>query len=78
MSGAVNYQLMEDTKRIIDAKVSDEIVDLDNYDEVHLTKLYTLAENMDREEAVVTVAALVKKFPYEVYRTLAMYAERGK
>ena len=78
MSGAVNYQLMEDVHSIIDADVSKETVDLDNYDEVHLTKLNYLASNMDREEAVVVVAALVQKFPYEVYRTLAKYAERGK
>ncbi len=78
MNGAaVNYQLMEDTRKIVDPNVSKEIVDLDNYDEVHLTKLYNMALNMDREEAVVVTAALVEKYPYEVYRTLAQHAERG-
>ena len=77
MSGAVNYGLMEDVERIVDANVSKEIVDIDDFDEVHLTKLYNLALNMDREEAVVVTAALVEKYPYEVYRTLAQHAERG-
>ena len=77
MSGAVNYDLMENVERIVDANVKKEIVDLDDFDEVHLTKLYNLALNMDREEAVVVTAALVEKYPYEVYRTLAQHAERG-
>lgn len=77
MSGAVNYTLVNNVKKVIDADVQKEIVNLDNYDEVHLTKLYNMALNMDREEAVVVTAAMVEKYPYEVYRTLAQHAERG-
>ena len=78
MSGAINYGLMDDMHRIVDAKVEREIVDLDHVNEVDLTKTYDLVSNMSREECVVVVAAAVKKFPFEVYRTLALYAERGK
>lgn len=77
MSGAINYQLMDDLHRIIDADVSKEIVDYDHLNEVDLTRTHDLVENMSREECVVVVAAAVQKYPYEVYRTLALYAERG-
>ena len=78
MSGAINYGLMDDVKRVVDAKVQNEIVDLEHVNKVDLTRTYNLVSNMSREECVVVVAAAVKKYPFEVYRTLALYAERGK
>lgn len=78
MSGAINYGLMDDVKRVVDADVRREIVDLEHANEVDLTRTFNLVSNMSREECVVVVAAAVKKYPFEVYRTLALYAERGK
>lgn len=78
MSGAINYKLMDDVRHIVDAKVEREIVNLDQVNEVDLTRTYDLVSNMSREECVVVVAAAVQKYPFEVYRTLALYAERGK
>ena len=78
MSGAINYGLMKKVKRVVDADVRKEIVDLEHANEVDLTRTYDLVLNMSREEIVVVVAAAVQKYPYEVYRTLAQHAERGE
>lgn len=78
MSGAINYRLMRKVKQIVDAEVSKEIVDLNNVNEVDLTRTYELAMNMSREELVVFVTAAVQKFPFETYRTLALHAQRGE
>lgn len=75
MSGAVNFRLIRNKDRVIDADVSKEIVGID-FDSVHLTQLYNEALNFDREEAVVVASAIVEKHPYEVYRTLAQHASR--
>ena len=78
MSGAINYQLTEDIHRVIDADVSKEIVDINHTNEVDVTRIYEQVLAMDRDQVVACVAAAVKKYPFETYRTLALYAERGK
>ena len=78
MSGAINYQLVDDVNRVIDADVEKEIVDFDHINEVDITKIYNLVLAMERDQAMACVAAAVQKYPFETYRILALYAERGK
>ena len=78
MSGAINYDLVDDVHRVIDADVQKEIVDFDHVNEVDITKIYTQVLAMEKDQAMACVAAAVQKYPFETYRILALYAERGK
>ena len=59
MSGAINYRLMSYTRRVVDADVSKEIIDIDKVNEVDLTRTYEIAKNMSKEELIVCVSAAV-------------------
>lgn len=76
--GAINYRLMSYTRRVVDADVSKEIIDIDKVNEVDLTRTYEIAKNMSKEELIVCVAAAVEKYPFETYRALALHAQREK
>jgi len=78
LSGAINYDLVDDVHRVIDADVQKEIVDFDHVNEVDITKIYTQVLAMEKDQAMACVAAAVQKYPFETYRILALYAERGK
>lgn len=77
MSGAINYNLMKRVKGVVDADVRDEIVNLKDFNEVHLTELYNIVLNMDEGEIVCVVSAAAKAKPYIVGRTIAKILERG-
>lgn len=78
MSGAINYQVVEDIQRVIDGAVKEELVDFKHINQVDITKIYDQVWAMEMDQVLACVIAAVQKYPYEVYRALAMYAERGK
>lgn len=72
----INRGLIKDVERITDNQLFQEPIDVSDYDEEHLSTLFDIVSNMDKEEVVTVVAAAVIKYPIETYQTLALYATR--
>lgn len=57
--GFINYDLMNDIERVIDAGVLNDFVDDKTNDERHLSELYRIVSAMDDKEVYTVIKSIV-------------------
>ena len=60
MSGFINYDLVKEVERIIDAGVIKEVASDPKYDERHLSELYRIVAAMDDKEVYTVTKSLAE------------------
>ena len=66
----INYELMDDIERIVDAKVLQEVNDDPAYGDRHLSKLYKMVEAMDDAEIYTIIKSAVDHHRDTVQKSL--------
>ena len=70
MSGFINYDLIDDIERIVDAGVIQEIATDPGYDERHLSELYRIITAMDDKEIYTVIRSIAENHRETLINTL--------
>ena len=66
----INYKLMDDIERIVDAGVMQEVSDDPTYEDRHLSKLYKMVAAMDDLEVYTIIKSAVENHKETVQKSL--------
>lgn len=77
MSGFINYDLMNDIERVVDAGVIQEVTSDPSFDERHLSELSRIVTAMDEKEIYTVIKAIVKSHRETLVKTLEDIEKEG-
>lgn len=77
MSGFINYDLMNDIERVVDAGVIQEVTSDPSFDERHLSELSRIVMAMDEKEIYTVIKAIVKSHRETLVKTLEDIQKEG-
>ena len=77
MSGFINYDLMNDIERVVDAGVIQEVTSDPSFDERHLSELSRIVTAMDEKEIYTVIKAIVKSHRETLVKTLEDIQKEG-
>lgn len=66
----INYQLLDDIERIVDAGVLQEVTDDPTYGDRHLSQLYKMVQAMDPDEIYTIIKSAVENHKEIVQKSL--------